>query len=86
MLTKLKMYTLKELEQAREFIKSRPAGWIKVLNRTGKFYWGEATLDNTQEMHKLGPVVAAILEQEYYYDAAKYFPASNSIMVKSSID
>ena len=71
-----------EAELARQLI---PTLDIQTSSSTHKYWWGSCQLEDTEEMRRLGPIIAKILEYEYGYKVT-YNPESLHLSLKSRLD
>ena len=72
----------KDYERAKQLI---PGLDIETTACTYKYWWGKCMLPDTEEMHRLAPTIAKILEREYDYRVS-YTPGSLRIGLKYRID
>ena len=75
-------YTITNEERARQLI---PELDVRTRTSNHKYWWGYCELPQTEEMKKLGPVIARILEREYDY-TVDYIPESLYISLKCKLD
>jgi hypothetical protein len=71
----------KDIEAAKEYVRTQPPGWITVLGSCKAFWYGEVRL--MEDAKLIGPAIAKVLKDDYDIDAT-YYEATNCIHVRSN--